>query len=36
MKKDSNCGYCMEGDVLGAYGIKMCDLDSSMVVLFKE
>lgn len=36
MNKDVNCGYCMEGDVLGAYGIKICDLDSSMLILFKE
>lgn len=36
MKKDSNCGYCMEGELLGAFGIKICDLDSSILVLFKE
>ncbi len=34
--KDPNCGYCMEGDVLGAYGIKICDLETSKLVLFKE
>lgn len=36
MNKDANCGYCMEGDLLGGFGIKVCDLDSSMVILFKE
>ncbi|MBN2626520.1 MAG: HIT family protein [Spirochaetales bacterium] len=36
MSKDANCGYCAEGDLLGAFGIKVCDLDYSIIVLFKE
>ncbi len=36
MGKDANCGYCVEGDLLGAFGIKICDLEHSIVVLFKE
>lgn len=34
--KDPNCGYCAGGDVLAAYGIPICDLDVSQLVLFKE
>ncbi len=34
--KDSNCAYCMEGDLLASFGIKICDLQHSMVILFKE
>ncbi|MDA3847685.1 MAG: HIT family protein [Vallitaleaceae bacterium] len=36
MKKDISCGYCMEGDLLAGFGIKICDLESSTLVLFKE
>ena len=34
--KDQNCGYCMGGDVLAAFGIKICDLKVSQLFLFKE
>lgn len=34
--KDSNCGYCMHGELLAAYGIYMCDLSVSKLYLFKE
>ena len=34
--KDPNCGYCAGGDVLAAYGIPICDLDVSQLVLYKE
>ena len=34
--KDPNCGYCTGGDVLAAYGIPICDLDVSQLILFKE
>lgn len=27
--KDCNCGYCMGGDILAGFGIKICDLDVS-------
>ncbi len=30
------CGYCMGGELLGAYGIKICDLSVSQLILFKE
>lgn len=34
--KDSNCGYCMKNELLDAFGIFICDLPSSQLVLFKE
>ena len=34
--KDCNCGYCMGGDILAAFGIKICDLSVSQLILFKE
>ena len=34
--KDQNCAYCMEGDLVAAFGIKICELPSSKVYLFKE
>lgn len=34
--KDQNCAYCMEGELVAAYGIKICELESSKVYLFKE
>lgn len=34
--KDSNCAYCMEGDLLAKFGLKICELQSSLVILFKE
>lgn len=34
--KDSNCAYCMEGKLVEAFGIKICELNSSKVYLFKE
>lgn len=36
MSKDTNCAYCMEGELLDAFGIKICELESSLVILFKE
>lgn len=33
---DSNCAYCMEGELVEAFGIKICELSSSKVYLFKE
>ena len=29
--KDSNCGYCMGGDILAGFGIKICDLQVSQL-----
>ena len=34
--KDSNCGYCMRGERLDAFGIHICDLSVSSLILFKE
>ena len=34
--KDSNCGYCMRGELLDAFGIHICDLSVSSLILFKE
>ncbi len=34
--KDPNCGYCMGGDILAGFGIKICDLQVSQLILFKE
>lgn len=34
--KDQNCGYCMRGEQLEKFGIYVCDLDVSSLVLFKE
>ena len=34
--KDHNCGYCMGGEILAGFGIKICDLQVSQLILFKE
>lgn len=34
--KDQNCGYCMKNELLDSFGIYVCDLDVSILVLFKE
>lgn len=34
--KDCNCGYCVGGEPLAQFGIKICDLDVSQLILFKE
>ena len=34
--KDSNCGYCMRGELLDKFGIYICDLRVSSLILFKE
>lgn len=34
--KDQNCAYCMEGELVSAFGIKICELPSSKVYLFQE
>ena len=34
--KDSNCGYCMRGELLDKFGIYICDLEVSTLILFKE
>ncbi len=34
--KDQNCAYCRKGELLDKFGIYICDLDVSMLILFKE
>ena len=34
--KDNNCAYCVGGELLNKFGIKICDLNVSQLVLFKE
>ena len=34
--KDQNCGYCVHGEPLAAFGIYVCDLSVSSLFLFKE
>jgi len=34
--KDENCAYCMQGELLDKFGIHVCDLNVSKLVLFKE
>ena len=34
--KDQNCGYCMRGELLDAFGIYICVLSVSTLILFKE
>lgn len=36
MVKDNNCAYCMEGELVAKFGIKICELKTSKVYLFKE
>ena len=33
---DNNCAYCVEGDLVAKFGIKICELPTSKVYLFKE
>ena len=34
--KDTNCGYCMRGVLLEKFGIFICELEVSSLILFKE
>lgn len=34
--KDLNCGYCVHGEPLAKFGIFICDLEVSQLILFKE
>lgn len=36
MERDTNCAYCMEGELVAKFGIKICELKTSKVYLFKE
>ncbi len=33
---DNTCAYCVEGELVDKFGIKICDLNASKVYLFKE
>ena len=33
---DKNCAYCVEGELVDKFGIKICELDASKVYLFRE
>ena len=33
---DKNCAYCMVGELVDQFGIKICELETSKVYLFKE
>lgn len=34
--KDQNCAYCMRGELLDAFGVFICPLEVSDLILFKE
>ncbi len=34
--KDENCAYCMEGELVDQFGIKICELETAKVYLFRE
>lgn len=34
--KDQNCAYCARGELLDAFGIYICELSVSTLILFKE
>ena len=34
--KDKDCGYCMRGELLDKFGIFICELEVSSLILFKE
>ncbi|MDE5696560.1 MAG: HIT family protein [Lachnospiraceae bacterium] len=33
---DNHCAYCVEGELVDKFGIKICELDAAKVYLFKE
>lgn len=33
---DQNCAYCMEGELAAKFGIKICELETCKVYLFRE
>lgn len=34
--RDTDCGYCMRGELLDKFGIFICELEVSSLILFKE
>lgn len=33
---DNNCAYCVEGELVAKFGIKICELETSKVYLLKS
>ena len=33
---DTSCAYCVEGELVDKFGIKICELDTCKVYLFRE
>lgn len=33
---DQNCAYCMEGELVAKFGIKICELETSKVYLLES
>ena len=33
---DQNCAYCMEGELVAKFGIKICELETSKVYLSRK
>lgn len=33
---DNNCAYCVEGELVDKFGIKICELNTCKVYLFRE
>lgn len=33
---DQNCAYCMEGDLVAQFGIKICELPSPKFIYLKN
>lgn len=34
--KDSNCAYCMQGDLVAKFGYPVCEMETGFLYLFKE
>lgn len=34
--KDTNCAYCMKGELVAKFGYPICDMKSGYLYLFKE
>ena len=34
--KDQNCAYCMQGELVAAFGYPVCEMESGVLYVFKE
>lgn len=34
--KDQNCAYCMQGELVAAFGYQVCEMESGILYVFKE